>query len=887
MALLKIAFWNANGLSQHALEVKTYLLTSQIDALLISETHFTTKSYLKIPNYQLYSVNHPDGKAHGGSAILIRDNVKHHQGRHYCTEEIQATNVIVQDWQGPLILSSLYSPPKHKLKKNDYVTFFNTLGNRYLACGDYNAKHTAWGSRLKNTKGIQLYSAIQNLCLNIISPGSPTHWPTDVRKTPDLIDFCICKGVSQSSSKCYTSTELSSDHSLCILTLNSKIHHSEKNCKLHNKKTNWSYFRYLIQTHLNLDISLKTENEIENAIEHFNETIQFAAWNSTPKNSYNNVAKLSAEVRNKLSEKRKARKTWQTTRLPADKTKLNRLIREVKSLLQAETDKNIESELKNIGPTKSTDYSLWKLTKNVNQQVKINHPLRKTNDSWTKSNCEKANTFAEHLKNVFTPNNAEQTPEYIVHSLNQIYQLDLPIQKFRRSEVANVINKLKPNKAPGYDLITGKTLKELPKEGLVFITSVFNACLTRNFMPLQWKVAQISMILKPGKGPQTVTSYRPISLLPIASKILETLFIKRLMPIIESTFIIPSHQFGFRKHHGTIEQVHRLVETIQDTFENKKYCTAAFLDISQAFDKVWHDGLLYKIKNLLPINYYTFIKSYLENRFFYVKEEDEMSSLNVINAGVPQGSVLGPTLYLLYTSDLPQSDGVVIGTFADDTAALAVDKSPKSASNKLQNCIDEISKWLKDWRIKANENKSVQVTFTLKKETCPPVTLNNNDIPQENVAKYLGMHLDRRLTWKKHIKSKRTALDLQLTKMNSLIGFHSKLSLENKLLIYKCILKPIWTYGIQLWGTASNSNLEILQRFQSKILRKVTNAPHYITNNQLHRELNVPTIKEEVKKQLLSYKSRIQHHPNPLAAVLMSNPATFVRLKRKAPQDLL
>lgn len=546
--------------------------------------------------------------------------------------------------------------------------------------------------------------------------------------------------------------------------------------------------------------------------------------------------------------------------------------------------------MQRLGPTIATDYSLWKITKQINKQPKVNHPIRKPNNTWTKSNYEKAETFTTHLKNVFTPNssnNDDHAFHYIEDFLNETHQMELPIKKFSKSEVLNIIGKLKLNKAPGYDLITAKALKELPKEGVTLLTYIYNACLIRSFVPPQWKVAQISMIHKPGKPADQVSSYRPISLLPILSKILETLFLKRLMPIINSRSLIPDHQFGFRKQHGTIEQVHRLVETIHTTFENKQYCTAAFLDISQAFDKVWHQGLLYKIKKTLPINYYLFIKSYLDNRYFYINEENEISDLSAILAGVPQGSVMGPTLYLLYTSDLPQTDGVLIGTFADDTAVLSVHKNPTVARNTLQNSINNISTWLNDWRIKANETKSVQVTFTLNQGTCSPITINQTEIPQEDTAKYLGIYLDRRLTWKKHIQTKRKALDIQLNKMKFLIHPRSGLCMENKLLIYKCILKPIWTYGIQLWGTASNSNVDILQRFQSKTIRKISNAPWYITNNQLHRELNIPPIKDEIKNHLAKYKTRIAQHPNALAANLMRNTNTFTRLQRRAPQDLL
>ena len=210
---------------------------------------------------------------------------------------------------------------------------------------------------------------------------------------------------------------------------------------------------------------------------------------------------------------------------------------------------------------------------------------------------------------------------------------------------------------------------------------------------------------------------------------------------------------------------------------------------------------------------------------------------------------MGPILYILFTSNLPVSSDVLIGTFADDTA-------PKKASAKLQNSLNEITAWLQKWRLKPNESKSIQVTFTTRKDTCPPVRINGSQIQQAAVAKYLGIYLDRRLTWRKHIFTKRKALGLQLRKMFWFFYRKSKHSVTNKLLLYHSILKAKWTYGIQLWGTAANSNLEILQRFQSKVLR----STWYITNAQLHRELQVKTIKEEIKAKAHQYKSRILNH---------------------------
>jgi len=157
----------------------------------------------------------------------------------------------------------------------------------------------------------------------------------------------------------------------------------------------------------------------------------------------------------------------------------------------------------------------------------------------------------------------------------------LPLQKIRIHEVENIIqHKTHPSKAPGYDLITGKILQELLKKGLRAVTQIHNAVLRIEYFPCHWKVGQVIMIAKPGENPAEVTSYRPISLLPIVSKVLEKLILRRLIPIIADNNLIPSHQFGFRPKHGTIEQVHRVVHKINDDLENKRFCSAAFIDIS-------------------------------------------------------------------------------------------------------------------------------------------------------------------------------------------------------------------------------------------------------------------------------------------------------------------
>jgi len=168
--------------------------------------------------------------------------------------------------------------------------------------------------------------------------------------------------------------------------------------------------------------------------------------------------------------------------------------------------------------------------------------------------------------------------------------------------------------------------------------------------------------------------------------------------------------------------------------------------------------------------------------------------------------------------------------------------------------------------------------------TCPPVKLNNDHLPQAGEVKYLGIHLDRRLTWHKHITTKRKQLDLKLRNLYWIIGRKSQISLANKLLVYTVILKPVWTYGIKLWGTASNSNLEILEWFQSKVLRMIRDAPWYVPNQTWSQ---IPAFKQEARKFSENYRKRLDTHPNNPANTLLKEQYGTRRIKRLYPTDLV
>jgi hypothetical protein len=445
-------------------------------------------------------------------------------------------------------------------------------------------------------------------------------------------------------------------------------------------------------------------------------------------------------------------------------------------------------------------------------------------------------------------------------------------------------------KSPGYDLITAEVLRKLTPNGFTLLTQIYNAILRTSHYPIQWKLSQIVLLLKPGKPPNSASSYRPISLLPVASKVFEKLILPRLQKFAEERRVIPHHQFGFRSQHSTIHQLHRVVDRIASGLESKKYTGSVFLDVSSAFDKVWHDGLLFKLKNILPDGYYLILKSFLEDRFFIVQQCSEVSDYRMIKAGVPQGSCLSPLLYTIFTSDIPETDMTSIATYADDTVLLSSSHVPEDTSMHLQQHLNILCEWLDKWRIQINPAKSIHVSFTLRRGQCPHLFLNNELIPQKNEVRYLGLILDKRLTWRSHIKNKKQQLNFKLKELYRYIGSHSRLPLHLKLQLYKTLFIPVWAYGLQLYGTAKRTNLHLLQAFQSKFLRIITGAPYYVSNHTIHSDLNMQTISTTAESSYRSFYATLGHSRNPLirnlhVRGLPGNPVR--RLKRRWSRDLL
>jgi hypothetical protein len=268
-------------------------------------------------------------------------------------------------------------------------------------------------------------------------------------------------------------------------------------------------------------------------------------------------------------------------------------------------------------------------------------------------------------------------------------------------------------------------LKLLPPKVVVALTAIVNASLRLCHFPSRWKSATVIFIPKPGKNFKLPPSYRAISLLSSIGKVLEKVILTRLVKATDEISTIPDEQFGFRPKHSTVDQLINVTEFIANGFGQKQSTGAIFLDVAKAFDTDWHDGLVYKLHAAgVPLA-----------MVFHAKIGQVLSTQREIQAGVTQGSVLSPTLYAIFTADIPKPDNKKIALYADDTAILVRSWSPRIISRDLQCAVERLESWFRIWRIDVNPEKSNAILFT-KRHLRPvgEIAMFNPGQPSSNIS---------------------------------------------------------------------------------------------------------------------------------------------------------
>lgn len=892
---LNVLNWNANGLKNKKNVFLAFLARHNIDIACVTETHLFNNEPFKISGYSTYREDRVHPIASGGVAIFISKRINHHHIYLPQLASIEAVGIKLMLRNNQEVrLISVYKPPNKRFYDQDLDLIFQD-NFPTLVLGDLNCKNQTWGCRITNPNGKRLFQKATNLNVNISAPSQPTHYPWQIRFQPDILDIALHKNFTAPILQQVLS-ELDSDHLPVVISFFLKPEIASCPLRLITGKVDWDFFKEELDkaiVPLNT-MNLYTKEGIECAVDQFTDCLKStvrAAINKPFPCRPNDRHQPPLRILRLIKEKHKTRRQWMRQRLPHFKRRLNILSRLVKNELDQFKIEAYRNYLSEINPN---DANMWQATKRILHTPTIIPTLTQNNIHF-ESDEKKCNVLADFYENSFKPNDIvdNETATEVANFFTQTFMtVELPFRPTSPSEIKDIINKLPLRKTPGSDLIPNVVLKNLTKIALTRLTSVLNACLALGHFPSSWKHAEVIVIHKPGKQANSPASYRPISLLSSISKVFEKIIQKRMFKFIENSSTLPNFQFGFRPLHGTTHQLLRLSELIVSGFEKKEFTAAAFLDVAQAFDKVWHDGLLYKLHLFGFPHYLTkLIQSFISERTFSVKINSSFSAIRKIEAGVPQGSILGPLLFNLFVADLPEPHNASLALYADDTAILSQHKNLNEAVELLQQATNEIVAWFKSWRIVLNSNKCQVKIFSLKKCFVPnSILINEVQIPwnpDDQAIKYLGVYLDKKLNWNFHVNTKLNQSYARLTKLFPLVNRRSSLKTASTLLIYKTIIRPLMTYACAVWGSSiSDGKLKKIQILQNKILRISVNSPWYIRNTQLHRELGIDTISEFINKTSKKFLNTLENVPGAVHYNLGSTTINR-RLRPRLPQDIL
>ena len=392
------------------------------------------------------------------------------------------------------------------------------------------------------------------------------------------------------------------------------------------------------------------------------------------------------------------------------------------------------------------------------------------------------------------------------------------------SEILQLIGNLDPKKSCGFDLISNKILKSTASTIAPFLVTLFNKCLKNGTFPDCYKTAKVTPLFK-GGDKQDPDCYRPISLLPCVGKLFEKVIATRLLEYFNTFDLFSKYQFGFRESFTTEFAILDIYEKLLYNVDKGLVTCSIFLDLSKAFDSVSHKILLRKLEKYgLQGSALKLFKSYLFQRHQFVCMNDNKSDLSLIEYGVPQGSILGPLLFLIYINDLPEVTNFFIKLYADDTFLCAQNENIVALEAEVNEELDKVYKWLASNKLTLNVKKSKFMITTRQKcaNNAFSVKLSGFNLEQCDSYKYLGVYFDRNLNWATHI-------DYVSQKISKACGCLARLrkcvDLEVMREVYHALLHSYLRYGIIVWGTAATASLQPLRVIMNRAIRIMCSTP--------------------------------------------------------------
>ena len=438
-------------------------------------------------------------------------------------------------------------------------------------------------------------------------------------------------------------------------------------------------------------------------------------------------------------------------------------------------------------------------------------------------------------------------------------------------QVLKLLNKLNKSKGSGLDKLSSRLIRECADLISPYISTIFNCCLTTGIFPDDWKLAKVTPIFKQGDR-SDMNNYRPISVISAIAKVFERIIYNQLSSYLSENNILSQYQSGFRSFHSTMTA---LLEATDDWAFNidRGYVNAVvFLDLKKAFDTVDHPILLSKLYLYGVIgNAYELLSSYLDNRTQRCAVNGVISNTCTLTCGIPQGTILGPLLFLLYTNDLPNClSNSKPRMYADDTHLTYADNDICSIETSLNQDLSNINRWLIANKLTLNMTKTEFMLIGSRQKlnslsAFPVLEINGTQLNRVNFTKSLGVLIDENLTWSNHINAITKKISSGIGSIKRISHCVPPATLHT---IYHGLVQSHFDYCSVVWGNCAKTLSDKLQRLQNRAVRVLTNTCYDADANQLLNELgweNLETRRQKLKAEMV-YKSLNGLAPNYLSS---------------------
>ena len=482
-----------------------------------------------------------------------------------------------------------------------------------------------------------------------------------------------------------------------------------------------------------------------------------------------------------------------------------------------------------------------------------------------------ANTFNTYFINV-----GRTLAHQIKSNINPLSYIDINVNSIfippiTEHEIILVIKSLN-NSSPGYDELPSSVMKQCLDLYITPLTYLINLSICEGSFPDGLKLAKVLPIYK-SEDEQLVQNYRPISVLPFFSKIFEKLMSNYLIDFIDNHNILYNKQFGFRKFHSTSHAIITLVEKISKALDTGKIVVGVFLDLKKAFDTVDHSILLKKLYALgVRGNIYEWFNSYLRNRTQFVSYNTINSETMSITHGVPQGSIMGPLLFILYINDFSRASDILFSImYADDTNVFIEGSTYDGIIDVLNVELTKLDTWLKANKLTINVKKTHYMVFHRSRiKSSKDVQINQHILSLAKSTTFLGIIIDDKLKWTNHINHVKNKISKAIGIINKTRDFIDRHTTKQ---LYYTFVYPYLIYCTEIWGNASATHLDPIIKLQKRCIRNIAFAHFNEHTAPLFKSLDILEFKKLVIQRisLTMYKHFNCSLPSPVSDLFLKN----------------